>query len=150
VYLDLSFFDELDRRFGAPGDFAQGYVVAHEVGHHVQNLIGIAEKVEERRRSSSEVEANRMSVRMELQADCYAGIWAREGLAQEEPARRGRHRGGPAGGGGDRRRHPPAQGPRARWRPRASPTVSSAQRVEWFRKGYESGQVPACDTFRRS
>ena len=75
VYLDLTFFDELDRRFGAPGDFAQAYVVAHEVGHHVQLLTGLAERVDAARRGASQSEANALSVRQELQADCYAGIW---------------------------------------------------------------------------
>src|SRR3954471_18126334 len=76
VYLDLSFFAELDRRFGAPGDFAQAYVVAHEVGHHVQNLLGISERVQAKRSRVSETESNRLSVMTELQADCYAGVWA--------------------------------------------------------------------------
>src|SRR3954462_6074967 len=76
VYLDLSFFAELDRRFGAPGDFAQAYVVAHEVGHHVQNLLGLSEAVQAKRSRVSETEANRLSVMTELQADCYAGVWA--------------------------------------------------------------------------
>ena len=75
VYLDLGFFDELDRRFGAPGDFAQAYVIAHEVGHHVQTLLGISEEVHARRQAVGEAEANELSVRQELQADCYAGVW---------------------------------------------------------------------------
>src|SRR5581483_10921490 len=76
VYLDLSFFDELDRRFGAPGDFAQAYVIAHELGHHVQNLLGISDKVRRAQRSDRET-ANALSVRLELQADCLAGVWGR-------------------------------------------------------------------------
>ena len=77
VYLDLSFFDELDQRFGASGDFAQAYVIAHEVGHHVQTLLGISSKVSRARAQADEAEANQLSVMMELQADCFAGVWAR-------------------------------------------------------------------------
>src|SRR5262249_58590114 len=76
VYLDLSFFDELDRKFGAPGDFAQAYVIAHEVGHHVQNLLGISDKVRAAQQRGGQEEANELSVRLELQADCFAGAWA--------------------------------------------------------------------------
>ena len=101
VYLDLSFFKELDARFGAPGDFAQAYVIAHEVGHHVQNLVGTAEKIQGLRERAGEAEANALSVRMELQADCYAGVWARD--AEFAPAAAGRgHGGGAASGHGDR------------------------------------------------
>jgi predicted metalloprotease len=147
VYLDLDFYNELDRRFGAPGDFAQGYVIAHEVGHHVQNLTGVAEKVEARRRSSSEVEANQLSVRMELQADCYAGIWAREGLAKSNRLDPGDIEEGlrAAAAIGDDTLQRKARGQVV---PETFTHGSSAQRVEWFRKGYDTGQVPACDTFR--
>ena len=82
VYIDLSFYDELDRRFGAPGDFAQAYVIAHEVGHHVQNLLGIDEKVRAAQQRGSEAQANQLSVRMELQADCFAGVWGHYVQAQ--------------------------------------------------------------------
>ena len=106
VYLDLAFFRELDRRFGAPGDFAQAYVVAHEVGHHVQNLLGLSDQVQAaQQRARSKEEANALSVLLELQADCFAG---RLRPLQPAGARPGRRRGGPARGGRDRRRHDPA------------------------------------------
>ena len=114
VYLDLGFFDELSRRFGAPGDFARAYVIAHEVGHHVQQQLGIADKVDDLRSRSSREDANQLSVRLELQADCFAGVWgnrgARKGLLEPGDAEAG-----PARGGRDRRRPPPADvdGPRA-------------------------------------
>ncbi len=147
VYIDLTFFDELDRRFGAPGDFAQGYVVAHEVGHHVQNLTGIAERVDAQRRSASEVEANQLSVRMELQADCYAGIWAKEGLASQNRLDAGDIEEGlrAAAAIGDDTLQRKARGQVV---PESFTHGSSAQRVQWFRRGFESGQVKACDTFR--
>ena len=87
VYIDLSFFTELDRRFGAPGDFAQAYVIAHEVGHHVQNLLGIAEKVRAAQQRAGEAQANQLSVRMELQADCLAGVWGHDVKAQSGPGK---------------------------------------------------------------
>ena len=89
LYLDLSFFDELERRFGAPGDFAQAYVIAHEVGHHVQNQLGIAEKVQTAQQRGSQEQANALSVRMELQADCLAGVWANQSKMLEAGRRRG-------------------------------------------------------------
>ena len=122
VNIDLNFLKELDRRFGAPGDFAQAYVLAHEVGHHVQTLTGISEKVHARREAVSEVEGNRLSVKQELQADCYAGIWARRGWPRATVWTRATSRRGWA-------RLPPSatipcrSGPGARWCPRASPTV---------------------------
>ena len=149
VYIDLSFFRELDQRFGAPGDFAQAYVVAHEVGHHVQNLTGIAERVDAARQRSNETQANALSVRQELQADCYAGVWGHyvagsktgiqldagdveEGLAA-------------AAAIGDDRLQRQSQG-------QVSPETwthgSSDQRVRWLRRGLESGRVADCDTFR--
>jgi uncharacterized protein len=146
VYIDLTFFEQLDRRFGAPGDFAQGYVLAHEVGHHVQTLTGVSERVHARRRSVSEVEGNRLSVQQELQADCYAGIWARQGLAQnnrldaddiEEGLRA-------AAAIGDDTLQKRARG---QVMPESFTHGSSAQRVEWFRKGFDTGEVKACDTF---
>ena len=93
VYIDLSFFRALDRRFGAPGDFAQAYVIAHEVGHHVQNLLGISGGLERMRRGLSDIEANELSVRQELQADCIAGVWGnhtgKRNLPEEEPLKKG-------------------------------------------------------------
>ena len=150
VYIDLSFFDELASRFHAPGQFPQAYVIAHEVGHHVQNLLGISGKVEEMRRSMSKRDANAMSVRVELQADCFAGVWAYHA---------DRERGGTATIGekdvdqalaaataiGDDRLQRQSQG---RIVPDSFTHGSSAQRVRWFKKGLESGDPRVCDTFR--
>jgi len=147
VYLDTSFFEDLDRRFGAPGDFAQAYVVAHEVGHHVQTLTGISDQVTAARRRASEVESNALSVRQELQADCYAGVWgayaAREGMLDPNDADEGLRA---AAAIGDDRLQRQAQG---RVVPESFTHGSSAQRVEWFRRGLESGDMNACDTFGR-
>lgn len=146
VYLDLSFFEELDRRFGAPGDFAQAYVVAHEVGHHVQNLLGIEGQVREARGRGGEREANRLSVRLELQADCLAGVWGNHagrarGLLEpgdlEEALRA-------ATAIGDDRLQRQAGG---RSVPDSFTHGTSEQRVRWFRRGFESGEVSRCDTF---
>ena len=104
VYIDLAFFRQLDQRFGAPGDFAQAYVIAHEVGHHVQKLLGIADQVHGMRSGRARSEANALSVLMELQADCLAGVWAHHAHQQRQILEAGRRRGGAAGGGGDRRR----------------------------------------------
>lgn len=146
VYLDLSFFDDLHRRFGAPGDFAQAYVIAHEVGHHVQNLLGISDKVQQARQRLSEREANLLSVRLELQADCLAGVWAhhadrtRQVLEQgdvEEALRA-------ASAIGDDRIQKQAQGYAV---PDSFTHGSAAQRVRWFRVGLAQGDLRACDTF---
>ena len=149
VYIDLSFFDELARRFRAPGDFAQAYVIAHEVGHHVQNLLGISGKVEQMRERMSKRDANALSVRVELQADCFAGVWANRANA--------------AGGGkvigeqdveqaltaasaiGDDRLQRQAQG---RVVPDSFTHGTSDQRMRWFTIGLESGDPRKCDTFR--
>jgi predicted metalloprotease len=150
VYIDLSFFDELASRFHAPGQFPQAYVIAHEVGHHVQNLLGITGKVDEMRQNMSKRDANAMSVRVELQADCFAGVWAYH--ADKE-------RGGTATIGdkdveqalaaataiGDDRLQRQSQG---RVVPDSFTHGSSAQRVRWFRTGLQSGDVRRCDTFR--
>ncbi|HSF32565.1 MAG TPA: neutral zinc metallopeptidase [Candidatus Tectomicrobia bacterium] len=147
VYLDLSFFEELQTRFGAPGDFAQAYVIAHEVGHHVQNLLGITQKVHELRSRLSRAEANQVSVRVELQADCLAGVWAN--LAQrtrlvldradiEEGLRA-------TSALGDDRIQRRAQGFVV---PESFTHGSAAQRVHWFRQGLARGDPEACDTFR--
>ena len=145
VYLDLSFFQELGDRFGAPGDFAQAYVVAHEVGHHIQTLTGISERVTAARQRASEVQSNQLSVRMELQADCYAGIWGAF-ATQENLLERGDMEEGlqAAAAIGDDRLQRQAQG---RVVPESFTHGSSEQRVEWFRRGLESGRVDACDTF---
>jgi predicted metalloprotease len=144
VYLDLSFFNELGSRFGAPGDFAQAYVIAHEVGHHIQNLTGTAEKVHGLQQSNPG-DANALSVRMELQADCYAGVWARDASSRQllepgdlEEALKA------ASAIGDDRLQKQSQG---RVVPDAFTHGSSEQRVRWLKVGMESGDANACDTF---
>jgi uncharacterized protein len=146
VYLDLGFFGELDRRFGAPGDFAQAYVVAHEVGHHVQNLLGISERVHAQRAQLPPRESNQLSVATELQADCLAGVWAfhanRGGqLIEPGDAEEGLRA---AGAIGDDRLQQQARG---RVAPESFTHGSSAQRVRWFKTGMASGRVADCDTF---
>ena len=147
VYIDLSFYDELERRFGAKGDFAQGYVVAHEVGHHVQNLLGTAEKVYRAREQASEKQANDLSVRMELQADCYAGVWAKDAEATRHFIQPGDIEEGlvAASAIGDDRIQRQAQGYVV---PDSFTHGSGEQRQRWFMNGYQTGQVEACDTFR--
>jgi predicted metalloprotease len=146
VYLDLSFFAELDRRFGAPGDFAQAYVVAHEVGHHVQNLLGISERVHEQRSRLPPAQGNRLSVATELQADCLAGAWAvhanRDGqLLEPGDAEEGLTA---AAAIGDDTLQKAARG---RVVPESFTHGSSAERVRWFRRGMSGGRVADCDTF---
>lgn len=145
VYLDLSFFRDLDQRFGAPGDFAQAYVVAHEVGHHIQTLTGISERVSAARQRVSERQGNALSVRQELQADCYAGVWghyaARRGLLEPGDAEEGLRA---AAAIGDDRLQRQGQGTVV---PESFTHGSSAQRVEWLRRGMETGRLDACDTF---
>jgi predicted metalloprotease len=145
VYLDLSFFQELDQRFGAPGDFAQAYVVAHEVGHHVQTLTGLSERVSNARRQADETQGNALSVRQELQADCYAGVWgfyaAQKGLLERGDVEEGLKA---ASAIGDDTLQRQTQG---RVVPESFTHGSSAQRVEWFRRGLESGRMESCDTF---
>jgi predicted metalloprotease len=149
VYLDLSFFEELKTRFGAPGDFAQAYVIAHEVGHHVQNLLGITQKVHGLRSRLSPAEANQLSVLVELQADCMAGVWAN--LAQrtrlvldaadiEEGLRA-------TSALGDDRIQRRTQGYVV---PESFTHGSSTQRMQWFRQGLGRGDLQACDTFGAS
>ncbi|MCC6713650.1 MAG: zinc metallopeptidase [Gammaproteobacteria bacterium] len=144
VYIDLGFYQEMKNRFGAPGDFAQAYVLAHEVGHHVQNLLGIAEKVHELRQTSPEA-SNALSVRMELQADCLAGVWGHS-TAQRDLLEKGdveEGLGAAAAIGDD---HIQSQSGR-RVNPESFTHGSSAQRVAWFRRGLESGDPRQCDTF---
>ena len=147
VYLDLSFFRELDQRFGAPGDFAQAYVVAHEVGHHVQNLLGVNAQVAEAQRRASQGQANALSVRLELQADCFAGVWghhaAREQLLEEGDVDEGLQA---ASAIGDDRLQGQSRG---RVVPESFTHGTSAQRAEWLRRGLSSGRVEDCDTFGR-
>jgi predicted metalloprotease len=146
VYVDLSFYDDLRQRFGAPGDFAQAYVLAHEVGHHVQNLLGISDKVQAARERGDKAEANALSVRLELQADCFAGLWAyhanrsRQILESgdvEEALRA-------ASAIGDDRLQKQSRGYVT---PDSFTHGSSAQRTRWFRRGLESGKFSSCDTF---
>lgn len=149
VYLDLGFFDELARRFHAPGQFPQAYVIAHEIGHHVQNLLGISAKVQQMQQSMSKRDANALSVRVELQADCFAGVWANHA---------NRQRGGKmiddkdvdqalaaASAIGDDALQKQSQG---RVVPDSFTHGTSAQRARWFRKGLVSGDPRQCDTFR--
>jgi predicted metalloprotease len=151
VYLDLGFFDELHRRFGAPGDFAQAYVLAHEIGHHIQNITGTERRVRAAQQRSPS-DANALSVRMELQADCYAGVWghvasrqgrARQGLVELEPgdAREGLNA---AAAIGDDRLQRMSGGGVA---PDRFTHGTSEQRMEWFRRGLENGDPDACNTF---
>ena len=147
LYLDLTFFNDLARRFGAPGEFAAAYVIAHEVGHHVQNVTGILPKVNDARQRMSQRDSNALSVRVELQADCYAGIWAyhansRFKILQDgdiEQALRA------ATAIGDDRLQQQSQG---RVVPDAFTHGSSQQRVGWFTRGLRSGDVKSCDTFQ--
>jgi hypothetical protein len=145
VYLDLAFFDELERRFGAPGDFAQAYVIAHEVGHHVQNLLGISAQVERQRRRASTVDANALSVDLELQADCLAGVWGHEAQARGllEPGDLEEGLNAAAAIGDDRMQR------RARGYvvPESFTHGSSEQRVGWFSRGLEHGDPGACEIF---
>ncbi len=146
VYIDLSFFDDLKTRFGAPGDFAQAYVIAHEVGHHVQNLLGTSTKVHAARQRQSESQANAMSVRLELQADCYAGVWAHHADASRQLLESGDVAEGLAAATaiGDDRLQMQSRGYVA---PESFTHGSSEQRVRWFKRGMQSGRVGDCDTF---
>jgi predicted metalloprotease len=146
VYIDLSFFEDLRTRHGAPGDFAQAYVIAHEVGHHVQNLLGISSKVHEARRSMGREEGNRLSVRQELQADCFAGIWAHHAHRARNILERGDIEEAlrAATQIGDDRLQRQAQGYVV---PESFTHGTSEQRVRWFRVGIDSGRPAECDTF---
>jgi predicted metalloprotease len=145
LYLDLSFFRDLQTRFRAPGDFAQAYVIAHEVGHHVQKLTGTAQKVAALRGRVPPEEANRMSVRMELQADCYAGVWGHYAGTRKQ-VQPGEIEGAlrAASAIGDDRLQ---QETRGHVVPESFTHGSSAQRVRWFTRGLQSGRPGACDTF---
>jgi predicted metalloprotease len=149
VYLDLSFFDELAQRFGAPGDFAQAYVIAHEVGHHVQNLLGIAEKVMRLQHQASQAEGNALSVRMELQADCLAGVWGYHAKHDRNLIEPGDFEAGlrAAAAIGDDRLQRKS---RDAVQPESWTHGSSEQRTTWLRRGIETGDPHACDTFAGS
>ena len=146
VYLDLSFFQDLHDKFGASGDFAQAYVIAHEVGHHVQNLMGVSDRVAGARQGASEEAANRLSVRLELQADCFAGIWANKADRERQLIQAGdiEEALGAASAIGDDRLQRQAQGQVV---PESFTHGTSEQRARWFRNGFESGDVARCDTF---
>ena len=146
VYLDLSFFRDLRDRFKAPGEFAQAYVIAHEVGHHVQRLLGISEKVSSLQSRAGEREGNALSVRLELQADCFAGVWANNANRSRQILEQGDIEKGlnAAAAIGDDRLQKQSRGYVV---PDAFTHGSSAQRVRWFKKGLESGSVRQCDTF---
>ena len=143
VYLDLSFFRELDQRFGAPGDFAAAYVIAHEVGHHVQTLLGISGQVRDSQQGQSRSGANQLSVAMELQADCLAGVWGhhanRKQLLDEGDVDEGLR--AAAAIGDDRLT-------RGRVSPESFTHGTSEQRARWLRQGLSSGDINSCDTFR--
>jgi predicted metalloprotease len=145
VYLDRSFFEELSKRFGAPGEFARAYVIAHEVGHHVQNQLGITGKVAQQRGRASEARSNALSVLVELQADCFAGIWGhyakQRGLLDPGDVQAGL---AAAAAIGDDRIQQQSQG---RVSPESFTHGSSAQRVRWFRSGLDAGDVNQCNTF---
>jgi predicted metalloprotease len=143
VYLDLSFFRDLEQRFGAPGQAARAYVIAHEVGHHVQNLLGISDQVHEAERAAgSRAGANRISVKTELQADCFAGVWARaSGRFDTSDIHEAMTA---AAAVGDDRLQRASQGYVV---PDSFTHGSSAQRQQWFMTGYRSGDPNACDTF---
>jgi hypothetical protein len=146
VYIDLSFYEQLRRDLGAPGDFAQAYVIAHEVGHHVQTLRGISQQVNAASQRVSQEEANQLSVMQELQADCYAGVWGHHSQKQLQWLEAGdmEEALGAATAIGD----DALQGRQGDVRPETFTHGSSAQRVRWFRQGFESGDDRSCDTFK--
>ena len=146
VYLDLAFFNELQRQFNAPGDFAQAYVIAHEVGHHVQNLLGVSEKVQAAQQRAEQGEANDLSVRLELQADCLAGVWANQAQRTNKILEPGDLEEGlkAASSIGDDQIQRRAQGYTV---PESWTHGSSEMRVRWLRRGLQNGSVQECDTF---
>ncbi len=146
VYIDLSFYQDMKTKLGAPGDFAQAYVIAHEVGHHVQNLFGIAGQVTKARMTLPEAEANQLSVRMELQADCFAGIWAQEANASAKILEEGDIEEGlnAAAAIGDDRLQRRSQGYVV---PESFTHGTSEQRVRWFKRGFQAKSLKDCDSF---
>lgn len=146
VYIDLSFYQDLKYKLGAPGDFAQAYVIAHEVGHHVQNLLGISDQVYNARRRSSEAESNRLSVMQELQADCFAGVWANNADRARDILEEGDIEEGlnAASSIGDDRLQKQSKGYIT---PDSFTHGSSEQRVRWFKIGLQSGDINSCNTF---
>jgi len=147
VYIDLGFYDELRQKFGAPGDFAQAYVIAHEIGHHVQKLQGIEQQVHQAMENGSRSEQSALSVRLELQADCYAGVWGhstqQRGIIDNADIEQGLN--AAAAIGDDRLQRMAGR----TVNPERFTHGSSKQRVEWFQRGLQSGRVEDCDTFRQ-
>jgi len=149
VYLDLAFFNQMEHQLGAAGDFAQAYVIAHEVGHHVQNVLGVAEKVHRLQQRASEAEGNALSVRMELQADCYAGVWgyhAKRGRNLIEPGDFEEGLRAAAAIGDDRLQ----KKSRGHVQPESWTHGSSEQRMTWLKRGLESGDPSVCNTFENN
>lgn len=149
VYMDLSFFDELRTKFGARGDFPQAYVIAHEIGHHIQNLTGVSRKVHAQRSRMSRAQGNQLSVRQELQADCYAGVWAAKAEGYKGFIEDGdieEALGAAAAIGDDAIQRKMA----GTVRPESFTHGTSQQRMTWFKRGYQTGNVGACDTFNTS
>jgi predicted metalloprotease len=146
VYIDLSFFDDLKRRHGAPGDFAQAYVIAHEIGHHVQNLLGISSRVRSAQRGLGKADANALSVKQELQADCFAGLWGNHAERSRQVLEQGdiEEALNAASAIGDDRLQRQGQGYVV---PESFTHGTSKQRVEWFRRGITNGDIGSCDTF---
>jgi len=145
VYLDLSFFQELSQRFGAPGDFARAYVIAHEIGHHVQNQLGLMEAAQQKMANASERSRNDMSVRLELQADCLAGVWGHSSMQRNIIDAKDVESGMAAAAAvGDDRIQKQTRGYVV---PEGFTHGSSAQRTKWFRTGLDSGDLRQCDTF---
>lgn len=146
VYIDLGFYDELKRRFGAPGEFAQAYVLAHEIGHHVQKVLGVEEKVHEAQRQNPRA-ANQLSVRLELQADCFAGVWGhstnQRNLLESGEVQQGLDA---AAAVGDDRLQRMSRG---YVNPESFTHGSSEQRMQWFQTGFNSGDIRSCNTFQQ-
>lgn len=147
VYIDLSFFEQLENQLNAPGDFAQAYVIAHEVGHHIQTLLGISKQVHSARSKLSEVEGNKLSVKQELQADCFAGVWAYHANNSRQLLEAGDIEEGltAASAIGDDTLQKQAQG---HVTPDSFTHGSSEQRVKWFQTGFTTGDIESCDTFK--
>ncbi|RTZ44601.1 hypothetical protein EKL30_08530 [Candidimonas sp. SYP-B2681] len=146
VYLDLSFFQQMAQQLNSPGDFAQAYVIAHEVGHHVQHILGVTDQVAQARRQLGTAAANQLSVKVELQADCFAGVWAQHSNTQRNTLEQGDIEEGlnAATAIGDDRLQKQSQGYAV---PDSFTHGSSAQRVRWFKRGFTSGDTAQCDTF---
>lgn len=149
VYIDLSFYRDLKTRYQAPGDFAQAYVIAHEIGHHVQNLLGISEQVRQLQNQTNQTQANQLSVRLELQADCFAGVWAHHAQRSRQVLETGdiEEALNAASSIGDDRLQEQARGYTV---PESFTHGSSSQRVRWFKQGIQSGDVQQCNTFAKT